>query len=137
MFFQELSKLLQNTDITISVRGGVNHITVSVLPKSTAEPGKHKENPVLPVMTLSGSPAEMDAEFFKQINAPIQTATAFLVNHSLLQKAAKEKEDEAKKKLDKKSEKTSEKKSAPKPETKVEEKEEKEEAVDAAQCSLF
>lgn len=99
MFFQNLSKLLNETDITLSIRGGAEQLTVSVVPKST----NPKSQTTLPIMTLSGSPVEMDREFFSMVTPPVSKATAFIVSVNKVQLEAdlKKKEEEAKKKATK------------------------------------
>lgn len=139
MFFQNLSKLLDRTDITLSVRGGEKQITVSVVPKST-----NKEVDVqFPVMTISGSPEEVDQEFFNQINKPISDAVQFLVNKADLEKATSEKKQADAKKKEEAEKKKAAKEAAKKPDAKgakaepEPEEEQEEEAVDASQTSLF
>jgi PRTRC genetic system protein E len=95
MFFQELSKLLNECDITMSVRGGQNQITVSVVPKSTNKDVKTK----LPPLMLSGTPEEVDAGFFNAVNKPVSEAIGFLVSSSAMEKAKKEAEEKLKEKV--------------------------------------
>jgi PRTRC genetic system protein E len=136
MFFKKLSVLLNGSDMAISVRGDEVQLTVSIVPRSTAPEKKNKDSPVLPIMTVTGSPEEIDQHFFEVITRPINKATTFLVQEAQLHAAA-EKKAEEKKSSAKDRQAVAKTTTSPK---KVEEpvvEEEKEEVVDSAQCSLF
>lgn len=123
-FFTQLTALMQpgiTLNLTAVAKDGT--LTVGVLPSS-------KDNNI-PMLTLTGTPEEIDEAFFAQIQAPIERASGLITNTEDFNKkldeeekdAAEEKELEKKvsqpvKKSDKKKEK---KKSAPKPETPNEE----------------
>lgn len=75
-FFEQLAKLLVGMDITITVRGGSEQLTVSVLPKPT----KDKIETVLVPLVFTGTPQEIDYAFFGTINKPLQEAAGAVAN---------------------------------------------------------
>ncbi len=113
MFFQNLSKFLDGTDITIVARGGSNQMTVSVVPKSTHEKVKTK----FPVLTMTGTPEEIDKGFLEAIDKPVCGAVEFLVNKAAMEDATSEKkkkaDDKKKEAEDKRDARTSQKKETP------------------------
>lgn len=79
MFFTQISQLMtQGVDLTIVIRRKENELIVSTLPKSNTlkDEAQHQ---IIP-LTLTGSPAELDAGFMQAIALPMQRTTGLLVN---------------------------------------------------------
>lgn len=89
MFFTQISQLMtQGVDLTIVIRRKENELIVSTLPKSNTLKDE-SQNQIIP-LTLTGSPAELDAGFMQAIARPMQKATGLLVNlEQFEQQAAK------------------------------------------------
>lgn len=79
MFFTHISQLMtQGVDLTIVIRRKENELIVSTLPKSNGlkDDAQHHIVP----LTLTGTPAELDAGFMQTIAQPVQKATGLIVN---------------------------------------------------------
>lgn len=89
MFFTQISQLMtQGVDLTIVIRRKENELMVSTLPKSNGLKDE-AQNQIIP-LTLTGSPAELDAGFLQAIAQPIGRATGLIVNlEQFEQQAAK------------------------------------------------
>lgn len=72
-FFQILEKQFPDADLTIRIKskGGIQ--SISVLPVST------EENDIQPLI-VSGSPEELDEQFFELIKKPLQETITAIVN---------------------------------------------------------
>lgn len=108
-FFTELSNIMQpgiTVNFTAVVKDG--QLTVGVVPSS-------KDNNI-PMLMLSGTPEELDAEFFNTIKEPIQRASGLITNTVEFnqQLDEEEKDLEEDKKADKKPAKSADKKKADK-----------------------
>lgn len=101
-FFTQINPLLQESDITITLKRAGDKISVSALPKP-ADTKSDRFNQLSPVV-MTGTPDELDAGFINAISGPIETlglavkADAF--NDSLKQaeksKSGSEKKGESK-----------------------------------------
>lgn len=79
MFFTHISQLMtQGVDLTIVIRRKDSGLIVSTLPKSNGlkDDAQHHIVP----LTLTGTPAELDAGFMQTIAQPVQKATGLIVN---------------------------------------------------------
>lgn len=82
-FFQKLEQQFPDADLNIRVKTKSGSTTVSVLPVSKTE------NDIEPII-ITGTPEELDAEFFNLIAKPIETTKAAIVNLEEQQKSVKE-----------------------------------------------
>lgn len=80
MFFTHISQMMiEGVDLTLSMRkGGDSRMTVSLMPRSQSlKDGA--QNHLVP-LTLSGTPAELDAGFFPTVVQPMQRTTGLIAN---------------------------------------------------------
>lgn len=80
MFFTHISQtMIEGVDLTLSMRkGGDGRMTVSLMPRSQSlKDGA--QNHLVP-LTLSGTPAELDAGFFPTVVQPMQRTTGLIAN---------------------------------------------------------
>lgn len=82
-FFQQLEQQFPDADLNIRVKTKSGSTTVSVLPVSKTE------NDIEPVI-ITGTPEELDAEFFNLVSKPIETTKAAIVNLEEQEKSVKE-----------------------------------------------
>lgn len=82
-FFQQLEQQFPDADLNIRVKTKSGSTTVSVLPVSKTE------NDIEPII-ITGTPEELDAEFFNLIAKPIETTKAAIVNLEEQEKSLKE-----------------------------------------------
>lgn len=79
MFFTHISQLMtQGVDLTIVIRRKESELIVSTLPKSNGL--KDDAQHLIVPLTLTGTPAELDAGFMQTIAHPVQKATGLIVN---------------------------------------------------------
>lgn len=79
MFFTKIAQLMtQGVDLSIVIRTKDNEMVVSVLPKSNTlkDDAQHHIVP----LTLTGTPAEIDAGFLQTIAQPMQRTAGLIVN---------------------------------------------------------
>lgn len=81
-FFQTLESQFPDADLTIRIKskGGVQ--SISVLPVST------EENDIQPLI-VSGTPQELDEQFFELIKKPLETTITAIVNLEEQEKSVK------------------------------------------------
>ena len=89
MFFTHINQLMtQGVDLTIVIRKKENDLMVSTLPKSNGL--KDEAQHYIVPLTLTGSPAELDAGFLQAIARPMQKAAGLIANlEQFEQQAAK------------------------------------------------
>lgn len=82
-FFQILEKQFPDADLTIRIKskGGIQ--SISVLPVST------EENDIQPLI-VSGTPEELDEQFFELIKKPLQETITAIVNLEEQEQSVKE-----------------------------------------------
>jgi PRTRC genetic system protein E len=85
-FFQELAKLLGGNAMVITAQGGDQHMTLSILPKSTKDKVECKIVPLI----MNGTPVELDQGFFSAISIPINGAMEALNNIEAFNKSVAE-----------------------------------------------
>lgn len=87
MFFETIHQMLaQGTDLSINIRRVNNNLTVAVMPKRTGL--KEETGQLIVPLVLSGTPADLDAEFLQQITAPLQKVQGILTNIETFEKQA-------------------------------------------------
>lgn len=88
MFFTHIHQMMtEGVDLTLFMRkGGDGRMTVSLMPKSQSlKDGA--QNHLIP-LTLSGTPAELDAGFFQAAMQPVQRVTGLIANMAEFEKQA-------------------------------------------------
>jgi PRTRC genetic system protein E len=85
-FFQELSTLLSGNTLVITIQGGEQHMTLSILPKSIKD---NVECKIVPLI-MNGTPVELDQGFFSTISIPINGAMEALNNIEAFNKSVAE-----------------------------------------------
>ena len=100
-FFQTLDQSFPDADLNIRIKAKSGSMSVSVLPVSKTE------NDIEPII-LTGTPEDLDAQFFELVSAPVEETKAALVNLEEHKKSIEEAKEE--KKPEPKQEKKSDKK---------------------------
>lgn len=88
MFFTHIHQMMtEGVDLTLSMRKSSDgRMTVSLMPKSQSlKDGA--QNHLIP-LTLSGTPAELDAGFFQAAMQPVQRVTGLIANMAAFEKQA-------------------------------------------------
>ena len=86
-FFSELYNNIDGIDVTMSFKRKNGKITVSVLPKTTSS--------IAPAL-ITGTPEELDAEFFDAIKVPLEEAKGLNVELDSLKQSVSHAKKEAK-----------------------------------------
>ena len=95
MFFTQINQMMnQGVDITLVIRKKDGQLMVSTMPKSNGLKDE-AQNLIVP-LNLTGTPEELDADFFSMISQPIQKATGLLTNMSNFEKQAEIAEENSK-----------------------------------------
>jgi len=86
-FFQTLNEQFPGADLTIRIKSKGGTQSISVLPVST------EENDIQPLI-VSGTPEELDVQFFELIKKPLEETITAIVNleeqeHSVKESASK------------------------------------------------
>lgn len=88
MFFTHISQMMtEGVDLTLVMRKSADgQLTVSLMPKSMSLKD-NTQNHLVP-LTLNGSPAELDADFFTAAMQPVQRVTGLIANLAEFEKQA-------------------------------------------------
>lgn len=82
-FFQQIAEMIgQNNSLSLNIIVKENSMTVGVVP------GVNSNNK-MPMLTIAGSPQEMDEGFFSKIHAPVTNAIGLVTNAEDFEKEAK------------------------------------------------
>lgn len=87
MLFQTIYQMLaQGAALSINIQRVNNNLTVAVMPKRTGL--KEETGQLIVPLVLSGTPADLDAEFLQRITAPLQKVQGILTNLETFEKQA-------------------------------------------------
>jgi PRTRC genetic system protein E len=113
IFFQTMYEHIDGVDVTMTIKRKNGKITLSVLPQAITK--------IAPVM-ITGTPEELDAEFFNVIAAPLNTSKGVKVEIEQFNNSLKAAKDDAEKKAKEKPSNSSSKKPESKKQVKKGEK---------------
>ncbi len=94
-FFKQIGELVpEGIDLNLSIRTKGGKLTVSIIPKAQKldDPAQNKIKPLI----LTGTPEELDKEFFITVFAPLTGSTGLLTNMSDHEKSIKDAEANSK-----------------------------------------
>lgn len=87
MFFTHIDQIMTpGVDLTLIIHKSTQGLTVSTMPKINGLKDEAQHH-IIP-LTISGTPAEMDAGFMPAICQPVQKASGLLINISEFEKSA-------------------------------------------------